>query len=165
MKLSRQPVLQFVVLILLNVVVISSSASNELSDDDASCPAEKESCGCSGTNRLKKDISIENSETRENDILSNDASPSDDSSLKADDSPALNRRENVDFPRRNQMVLIKGVYMELNSFKLFRLTENFQMVCLKLLKLLPGWVKEIKNYIIFIRWSFHDGHRCPDIRC
>ena len=112
MNLSRKVVCQIVFLILLSIVV--SSSSNELSDDESSCPADKESCGCSGTNRPEKDVSVENS--KNNDVSSNDVTSNiDNKSGKEENSPGLNRPENVEFPRRNQMVFIKGIFIHYNS--------------------------------------------------
>ena len=109
MRLLRIVALPLVVLFLnmepLNCQVATDSSDNELSVD-GTCSAEKESCGCDKTSRTDGDVSKIVDETTQSDSLVGDSSSSSPSS-----SATLHRPADVEFPRKNQMVLIKGKFL------------------------------------------------------
>lgn len=96
------PIVALSIVVLLCVEFVSCQdvdvSENELSSEiDGTCSAEKESCGCDKTSRTVGDIS----KTDDDDISIDDSSKS---------KSSLHRPEDVEFPRKNQMVLIKGKF-------------------------------------------------------
>ena len=113
MKTFRNVVTQIVVLgLLIGAFVASSDESCPLTsnednsvggDKSCSAPEDGKSCGCgSNLNRQENDSPSKYSEASNVDV--------DKETIVEDDSTTvpLNRPENVDFVRRNQMVFIKG---------------------------------------------------------
>ena len=99
MRLFRLVALPVVILVFVGCASCQDVelSENKLSSEiDGTCSAEKESCGCDKTSR-GADIS-----------KTDDTDVSIDGNSKSE--ATLHRKEDVEFSRKNQMVLIKGKF-------------------------------------------------------